>query len=255
MEKKIIAISLVVVLMLTVFVGCSTKRETTNLGGKDYVLATDAEGNTLVDDNGAIIAVVTDRDGEVVVDANGEDQTYAIPMAGVAVNGTLYGSNFDMKIPDGWEADGQKLVKKGTDGKCYIQFNKIIELNEDNDIETYLEAIDEQNDQIAKAISDEATLEELIKGNPEYEQMRGVKYSIEKSETSLSAKNCYVRVHKMVDAKNNVIHYAENYYINISNTIYKLDYVCQDGEGYDESFDFGNFAKTGFKYVEESEED
>ena len=51
MEKKIIAIALVLVVMVTAFVGCGQKYKTTKVGNNEYLLHTDAEGNTIIKDD------------------------------------------------------------------------------------------------------------------------------------------------------------------------------------------------------------
>lgn len=236
MEKKIIAVALVLVLMVTVFVGCGKKYETTKLNGKEYLLVTDADGNTIINDENQVAAVVTDEDGEILTFADGEEQTYLVQLYGpVVVDGVVRGTNYKMNIPQGWTAiDGDKIAKDGTEDKCYMQFAKVIEFDKDNNLDTYLEKIDEQNEQLVPGFEKE-----------------GYVLTVDDSEIVLTTDGIQCRVYnyKIVDADGNLIHYAENYYFAVAGTAYKLSYVCEDGEGYDETFNFQSYANENFTFV------
>ena len=253
MDKKIIAVALVLVLMVTAFVGCGQKYKTTEIGGKDYLLQTDVEGNTIVKEEG-IVAVVTDRDGEIITYENGENQTYYVPIPGsLVIDGVVRGDNFKLNILDGWTStDNNIIFKDKTDNKCYIQFTKIIDkFEKDENLDTYLEKVDEQDEKVAEAFSNEETMNNLIKDNPYIASFKGGKYTIEKSDTVLTTDSihCQVRIHKIVDKDGKVVHYAENYYFVSYKSVYKLDFVCMDGEGYDETFNFKAYADENFKFV------
>lgn len=253
MEKKIIAIALVLVVMVTAFVGCGQKYKTTKVGNKEYLLHTDAEGNTIIKDD-KLVAVVTDRDGEIITYENGENQTYYVPIPGsLVIDGIVRGDNFTLNILDGWTStDNNRINKDETDNKCYIKFEKIVkefEINEN--IDTYLDEVDNQNQKIVDAFENEETLNNLIKDNPEMAQLKGSKFTVEKSNTSLSKDNtsCQVRIYKITDKDGKVIHYAENYYFVSEKALYKLDYICEGGVGYDENFDFKSYINQNFTFV------
>lgn len=253
MDKKIIAIALVLVLMVTAFVGCGQRYKTTKIGNNEYLLETDAEGNTIVKDN-QFVAVVTDNDGEIITYSNGENQTYYVPIPGsLVIDGIVRGDNFTLNILDGWTStDFNRINKDKTDNKCYIKFEKIVDKFEKaENIDTYLVNVDEQNEKVAEAFDNEETMNALIKDNPEMAQFKGSKYTIEKSNTTLTKDNisCQVRVYKITDKDGKVIHYAENYYFVSDKALYKLDYICEGGVGYDESFDFLSYADENFTFV------
>ena len=112
MEKKIIAIALVLVVMVTAFVGCGQKYKTTKVGNKEYLLHTDAEGNTIIKDD-KLVAVVTDRDGEIITYENGENQTYYVPIPGsLVIDGIVRGDNFTLNILDGWTSTDNNRINK-----------------------------------------------------------------------------------------------------------------------------------------------
>ncbi|MBO5943870.1 MAG: hypothetical protein J6Q50_01075 [Clostridia bacterium] len=253
MDKKIIAVALVLVLMVTAFVGCGQKYKTTKVGDGEYLLQTDREGNTIIREEG-IVAVVTDREGEILTYQNGENQTYYVPIPGsLVIDGVVRGDNFKLNILDGWTStDHNKIIKDKTNNNCYIQFSKIInEFEKDENLGTYLEEVDKQNEKIAEAFSNEETMNNLIKDNPDIAALKGSKYTIEKSDTVLTKDSihCQVRVHKIVDKEGKVVHYIENYYFVSDKSVYKLDFACVGGEGYDETFNFKAYANENFTFV------
>lgn len=252
MEKKIIAVALVLVLMVTAFVGCGKKYNTTKLNGKEYLLHTDAEGNTMIKDD-QIVAVVTDRDGEIVTYEDGENQTYYVDIPGsLVIDGVVRGDNFKLNILKGWTStDYNKIIKDKTDDKCYIQFNKVKEFGKDENLELYLEKIDEQNQEIIDAFSNEEIMNNLIKQNPDVAKFKGCTYTIDKSDTIITTENlqCRARIHKAVDKDGNLVHYAENYYFVIDKALYSLDYACEDGVGYDAEFNFREYTLENFTFV------
>lgn len=253
MEKKIIAVALALLLMVTAFVGCTQKYKTTKIGGKEYLLETDAEGNTIMNGD-QLVAVVTDRDGEIITYSNGENQTYYVDIPGsLVIDGVVRGDNFKLNILKGWTStDFNKIYKDDTDKKCYIQFIKVVnKFDNGENFDLYLDKIDTQNQLIIDTFADEEAMNELIKENPDAAKLIGCTYTMDKSETILTTDNipCRVRIHKAVDKDGNVIHYAENYYFMSGQSVYKLEYICMDGVGYDESFNFKSYANENFTFV------
>ncbi len=240
MEKKIIAIALVLVVMVTVFVGCSKKRETINYNGKEYILYTDKEGNTKLNEQNQLIVVVTDEQGEVLTYANGEDQTRPLQIFNnLVVGDEVAGANYRFKVPEGWEGnDSGHVYKKNTDKKCYIKFDKVTEFEKGKNLDTYLDVIDEQNEQLKAGI-------------PQAEGMKGAKLTVNKSEKTITVDNLQsvLYVYKIVDKDGKTIHYAENFYFSSGDTAYKVSYVCQDGVGYDAGFNFTSYVNSNFKFV------
>lgn len=238
MEKKIIALALALVLMVTVFAGCSSKkRETSEINGKDYILATDTDGNTIINEENQIVAVVTDKNGEVITYENGEDQTYHVQLDGsMAIDGVARSDKYSINVPEGWSVlPNGRIAKDKTDDKCYIQFTEIGKFEKDENLDTYLANIDEQDKQLAGALEKE-----------------GYKLTVDKSEAVLNSGSlhCKVYTYKVVDADGKVVHYAEQCYFTSDGAGYILGYACLDGVGYDESFDFKAFATSNFTFKE-----
>lgn len=253
MEKKIIAVALVLVIMVTAFVGCGQKYKTTKINGGEYILHTDAEGNTVVENN-QFVAVVTDNNGEPITFGNGEPQTFYVPVPGsIPIDGIMYGSNFTLKLLDGWTSTNvDRINKDDTNNKCYIQFLKSRTLDKDETLAEALKETEEINKQLVETINNEEKLKELIKTKPEVEKYLGSKatYDISAGTFTADAYSCRTYKSKIVDKNGEVIHYAESWYFLVDKNIYCMNYVCTDGVGYDESFDFGSYLRESFTFVE-----
>lgn len=253
MNKKIIAILMVFVIVVTCFAACKKHDyKTTDINGQDVLLYTDKDGNTVINEDNQIVAVVTDREGEIITYADGEEQTYNIQISGSMVMGDYVQSkDIKMGVPKGWEGTKNEMIfKKGTDNKCFIQFSKTYVLK---DNETFSEAFietDKVNEDIKKAFDDEATFNELVKTNPDFAKYEGCKLTTESHDTTFSDKAfpCRTYITKIVDANGKIVHYVHNYYFLVNKTIYSVNYNCIDGEGYDESFDFDAFMRTEFTF-------
>lgn len=253
MEKKIIAVALVLVLMVTAFVGCGQKYKTTNIGGEEYLLETDAEGNTIVEGN-QLAVVVTDSDGDIITYENGENQTHYINIPGsLVIDGLVRGKNFTLEILDGWTStDVDRINKDKTDNKCYIQFAETYVLKDNEKFSEIFAATDKANEDMMAVINDEAKLQELIKTNPDAAKYLGGKCTIDMSTGTFTSKAYPCRIYKtkIVDKNGSIVHYAENHYFIVSKTVYCLTYACVDGKGYDNTFDFGGYIAQSFTFIE-----
>ena len=161
MEKKIIAVALVIVVMVTAFVGCGQKYKTTKIGNKEYLLHTDAEGNTVMKDD-QLVAVVTDRDGEIITYENGENQTYYIDLPQSYIEGDgysfilddknwVYDIDRDMYFKDGKNKDVAISISE-FETTCSSLDEYMAEIEEDS--EKYIEAIKEKYPKTEVSITD-----------------------------------------------------------------------------------------------------
>ncbi len=237
MSKKIIAVSLALFLIVTCFVACGKKYETTKINGEEVILVTDKNGDPVINKNNELIALVTDKAGEVLTYANGEDQTrYIVLQNALEIKGVAYGEHYKMNVLDGWTiSTGDTINKDGTDGKSFIKFIEIKDIEKGETLKTYLETVDENN-------------RPLIEGF----EKEGFNLTIESGVNSIGKNgiSCETRLYKIVDSNNKVIHYAENYYFINNKTIYCINYACIDGIGYDDTFDLDLYLKTNFTFVD-----
>ncbi len=234
MSKKIIAILLVFTLVITCFVACQKQKlDTVTVNGEEVALVTDDEGNTIVNDDNQVAVLVTDFDGEIVEYENGEPQTRWVEVGnGFVGDDYVMGRNYKFSIIEGWSASSSgKVVKDGTDGNCYIKFNTIMDADDNDNFKIYLDQIDAQNESLVALFAE-----------------KGYNLEIERSQTTVTDKDlfCEIYIYKIVDDAGEVIHYAENHYFVAGTTIYSIDYACENGVGYDETFNFANYIKENF---------
>jgi hypothetical protein len=251
MNKKILAVALAMLFIVTAFTACKSKLDMTEINGVEYPLMTDKEGNTIVNQDNQVAVLVTDRDEEVLTYADGEDQTYWLQLEGDYVSDDqVQGKLYKLGVPKGWTGTKYGRVEKnGTDGKCYIKFATHRKLEADETLEMYMDTVDSNNDAIGEAINDPIQMEEIIKKNPSFAVYEGCKYTSEKSTGMIvGALSVEIRIYKIVDEKGKVVHYAENYYFVSDGTVYSVDYACEGGKGYDESFSFSNYIGKNFTF-------
>lgn len=253
MNKKILALALAILFIATAFTACKKGPELTEINGKEYPVVKDDNGEMVVNDDNQIAVLVTDRNNEVLTYENGENQTHWVQITGPLVLGDkIQTKDSSLAIPEGWTGEeiSGKVIKNNTDGKCYIQVMRVAELEDERTLESYLERIDAQNNAIAEAFSDEEQMNLLAEKNPAFAEYKGCKYTVAMNDTMLLGKNAYSRVNKIVNKDGKLVYYAENYYFTANEGIYKLDYICLDGKGYDESFSFRNYVSEGFTFDE-----
>ncbi|MBR5245847.1 MAG: hypothetical protein IKV25_00575 [Clostridia bacterium] len=233
MSKKIIAVALALVCIATIFTACKQKYETTDVNGQDLLLYTDENGNTVINDENQIVVVVTDEDGEIITYENGEEQTRFVQISGSFIgDGYIQGKNFKINTPKGWEGTQiSRIIKKNTDNKCYITFVELRELGEKESITTHIEELDATNEQLREGF-----------------EQQGYIFTVEKKLTAISTYGARHYIYRIVDGEGKTVHYAENIFFEAEKIIYSVDYVCMDGEGYDETFNFASFVQENFKF-------
>ncbi len=246
MSKKIIAVALAILTIATIFTGCSKYGKKVEIYGKEYIMVTDEEGNTVLNEEGNFLAVVTDEDGKVIKNNDGEPQTYVIEMSDYMTDDYVQGKNYKITAPKGWETDLlNRVSKEGTDGKCYVQYAKVSDLgeqeNEDGEkvevtLESYIEKIDTQNAAVILAFEKEGYEVETVNDRA----------TVVLEEVQIP---CTVQTFKILDSKGKVVHYAESYYFATDEEIIKLGYACENGIGYDETFDFEQFLSENLEFT------
>lgn len=105
--KKIFALTIAVMTILTCFTACKPKIKNgvllQNQAGENIAAVTQANGGIARDDAGNVILLVTDANGKNVKDANGEYATKAVALEHALVVGNVIEcTDFAMTIPNGW---------------------------------------------------------------------------------------------------------------------------------------------------------
>ncbi len=236
MNKKIIALALAIVLIATLFAGCTKYGDKVEINGKDYIVMTDDEGNTIIDEDNNMIVVVTNANGKEVVDQNGEPQTYLVQVLGDELgNGKVYSKYGTFITPEGWEGNTKGfLVKKGTNEKCYINCTMVAEIDKENTYEKYIENAEQQIATIVLAA-----------------EQQGAKANIDKGGAVITKAEIATKkfTSEIYDSKGDLGLYSEVFYFTHEEKIYKLEYVCYDGAGYDESFNVEEYLYENFTFI------
>ena len=103
MQKKIVAVSLVILMVALLLASCGNKYLMGEINGVERPLVTDAEGNTEIDNEGKIAVYVTDAKGNIQYDADGNPQKNYYKLPEKMVNGqTLETLDYKFTMPKGW---------------------------------------------------------------------------------------------------------------------------------------------------------
>lgn len=266
MNKKIIAAALAIVFIATTFTACKFPNikswfkkdiETMKIGGREYPVYRDENGDLVYNEENDIAVLVTDRqNNEVVTYEDGEPQTYWLPMDKDTVHDSLVqGSDYTLKIPSGWEgSEYGRVFKKRTDEKCYIEFRFLKKVKSGDTLDSLLKTQDDTNDLLADALKDEEVMNKIIKENPAqaeaFKTFIGTECTYGKSTATITkdALKCAVRTVKIVNASGELVQYSEDYYFIHDEKLYTVRYACIEGEGYDDSFSFSQYLSDGFTF-------
>lgn len=241
MEKKIIAVALVLVLMVTVFTACGKKYLIKEFEGLEYPLVTDDEGNTILNESNGIAFYVTNENNEIVTDDKGETQTNWVTLnSDLATDDILAGDFYRLKVPEGWEADGAagRLEKKDSNEMCCI--TPVMVVPEMEDGKTYTDYL--------------ASHEDSLKQVEDGMKKEGHSVSLVKSETVITENGhvCSKYVFDAYEKDGKPIIHSESLFFVRGRTIYKMEYFSLLGVGYDKDFDFEAYLNENFEFITQS---
>ncbi len=230
MSKKIIAVSLALLIMIVGLVGCTKKKDTTTINGKEYLIMTDENGDAVINDKNQAAALVTDHDGELVNGDDGEPQTYLVKIFDTLdENGYAYGEHYKLPVPDGWTVGrGNRILKDGTNEKTYIEFVFIKELEDDETIQDYIAKVDADSKQLADVFANDEAMDNLIKENPELAAYKGSKAELGTSSTMINGRGYTIRTYEIINADGKSIRYSEQYYFEDDGNIYCVQFISEE---------------------------
>lgn len=229
MQKKIVAVSLVILMVALLLASCGNKYLMGEINGVERPLVTDAEGNTELDDEGKIAVYVTDAKGNIKYDADGnpEKRYYDLPEKLIKGN-TLETSAYKFTAPDGWTLkDNGIFYENGTADGAYIQCVKETTLSDGKSYEAFL---------AEKQSLPLDVLEELKEQN--------IDVTVDVTNGTLSSGEGFTMVSCiMKDNSDGTIYYTDSAYVNIRNDVYSVNYVYKGGAS-DEPLDFMNLVSS-----------
>lgn len=231
MEKKIIAIVSVVILLASVLTACGKVKTITLKEGQEYPLATDKEGNTIVNDDGNLVVYVTDENGKYVKDENGERATAAVTFPDQVINkNVLETPDYVMTFPEDWEIDGNGRAYKGDNDKAIVQIHNLGSLKEGETFDTVIKSMTEGDENSVSQIENlgfKVTTFKMKREILTYKKLECIVYGgkIEKSDGAIYMYNEYI-------------------YFMFKDELYKAEYSCQEG-GYDETVNIVSIIDNG----------
>ncbi len=235
MSKKIIAVSCVLIMLVLVITACQKKPATTEINGEQYVLVTDAEGNTMLTSDGFIRAYVLDDKGYPVTNTDGSYAEKLVTVANDVIVGdkTISTAEYALTMPKGWlPGDAGIFTKVGTDNKCTIRMGFADELKEISYAEFVQNDIS-QNQLFAQTYQQQ---------NPDNEITMDVK-DITIVHGNVNATS---RTYMIKDPSGKVIHYAVMIFYPYNDQAYFINLACPEGAGYDEDFDFLTYIAENY---------
>lgn len=242
MNKKFIAVFCILILMVSVFSACGNKGYllAKDENGVEHAYVTDENGETVLNEDGNIRVYETDAHGKIVKDENGNKKENSVkkPEFSINKNGSVTNGIFTLYPVDGWEASNKgTLVKKGTDEHCYIMAEYLTSETEEKPFSLVIDEIISENKPLADSIND-----------GDYKDNGIVKAEMNTNRFEYQGKEAVFMSFTIFDTADKVIHHAETiHFINGEGEIYAITYGCLNGEGYDSSFNFLDWANNNFE--------
>ncbi len=223
MEKKIIAVALAFVVVITaVIVGVvvnNNKRENfIDDDGVGHWLYKDKEGNTKLNDDGEIVVYALDENGKRQKNKNGDYIMGAIDFPDKVINGnTLETPDFKMTMPKEWKLkdSGMFVLKDNSDVQVAVS---VTELEETITIDEYITELLDGGDEVI------ATLKEKY---PKFER------NIGSGVMTLKKHDCRIVEYKLAKEEGKTEYYIYGIYFIQGEKLYNISLTCFDNS-YDE---------------------
>lgn len=213
MKKKIIAIVMVTVLIITCFAACKKKEITiTDTQGNTYICVTDKEGNTVLDDDGNIKVYVTNADGKIEKDENGDEKSVAVTFPNAIVSGEVLETPYiKLILPQGWTSDDAGVAYKDGDKNSYLKAVRVDSLQNTGGFDEIFNYKKEEAQRIVGGV---------IEKNP--------KSTLEFSNCELTDKKmqCGVIEFKAVDETGTVVMHTVDIYYPNGSYVYNIQFKC-----------------------------
>lgn len=219
MNKKVIALSLVIVLLATTFAACG-KKPTIEINGNEYILVTDEEGNTVLNERGEILVYPTEENGEHITDSNGETQVAGVKFPELIVNDrTLETPHFKITYPETWSVDDKGKATRNENDKTYIKIYNLGELDKGETLDSY----------VAKKYEDIIEFGESAK-----EVYPDTTYGMAILELTEKNVKSIVTEMKIVKDDGSVLCFTQVIYFVHNDCLFKFEYISNEGGYYED---------------------
>lgn len=220
MEKKIIAIALVLIVIATCFTACKKGEKYIDKDGYEHLLCLDEEGNTILNDEGKLVVYITEPDGKIREDEDGEPMTGYVAFPEQVIKGnTLETPDYKMTLSDEWklQEDGE-FVRKDNE-KISIEIIKMGTPTKKGLKELFNEE-EKLSDEVVKVFEKEFPV---------------IKKHTDSGMFSLKQIEYCMLEYKMSKEENGpVIYYSNAMYFVYNDQFYQANLSCEDGS-YDEA--------------------
>lgn len=232
MVKRIIAVCCVLVMTVLIFAACEKKPPMEEINGIEKAVAYDEEGNTVVNSQGQLRVYSLDEKGYIQYEEDGTPVYSYVNLPSIRADGqTVDTDEYSLTMPEGWETNSAGVFSKnGTDGKCTVSMGLANSL-EDSSFDAYIQE---------NRMTNEENVQKVKEQYPNY--------TVDMSTENflLAERNAYAATYIIKDENGKVVHYAVMIYYSYEGQAYFINYICKDGIGYDESFDFTSYIKENY---------
>ncbi len=220
MNKRIIAVALALVIIVTCFAACKRGEKYIDANGIEHYLLIE-DGSTKLDKNGNMVAYATEANGKIQKDEDGEPILVGVPFPEMVVDGnTLQTPDYKITLSKEWELqENGEFIRKENEN-IRLKFNKIGNMGEKS-VDAYINDCLELYDFF---------LEDYKKEYPEST------YQIGMGTITKRLIECRtIEFKQMKEAEGIVETYAYEIYFKFKDEIFQISYTCKNGS-YDESF-------------------
>lgn len=237
MSKKIIAVSLAMLMMVVAFVGCTKSELYVDKDGHEHLLMLDKEGNTVLNDNGKIIVYVTEADGDIKKDNEGKPMTALIDFPEKMVkDDTVATPYYSLTLPKTWklQEDGDFIYSENEKIRIKVE---MLDLDEGLTLEDYMKKATEAGKEFSSAI----------------EKKYNVKFTDELTKATVTEKNHSCYHSKITITKEDIVkYYVESINFKHNDKIYKISLECEENSysELEEKIDFFSLVNINLKTKE-----
>ncbi len=233
MSKKIVAISLALVLIVTCFVACGKENyRIEKINGQEYVLATNEDGEVITDESGNVIVHPTDASGKVMKNEDGVPYTNRVEAPDYVAKNKIETDEYVFQIKEGWNFNRiANRYEKVDAGRNCVALVCEFEMPEGCEtIEDYIEETKEKSKDFIDAIK------------------KQYNYSETATNVSFSDKNIEAIAYEIEikDNEGKMINYTYSIYFLYGDKVMSVDYICQNG--YYEEINAFEFLSGAFRW-------
>ena len=238
MQKRILALALVVLLISASFAGCGKKKNTIVAKNKrEYEAVTDDKGNLQYDAQGDVIVYQKDENGKYIKDEKGNKKTFSVETKDTIVDDLKVENpyfRFNLKAR-GWDVnDRGTFYKKGTDDKVVLFVNPLRELRDGETFDSMAPHLPTDPEQLAFLKEYDDSLEDKTERKPIDVEITEQKIKLKGLETTYRSRET-----------DEVVGYEYAAMFMAGDMVCEVHLYVNDGKYYSEKFDLTKLLDEG----------